>query len=517
LSHVLLSRNFVTGVQSNRLQAVAAGCGACVLAVLVGGALAQPSATRGAIAVVFAFSFAAVAVVSPRRALYAIVIWLALLGLVRRVSTSIAPPGELDLLLVVAPAVFAVLLAVSAGGPSRERTFLSSLVLALAVVAALSALNPLQGGFVVGLAGLFFVLVPISAFWIGRTLFDRRAIDSLFTLVGIASVLVALYGLSQTLIGFPAWDQLWIEARRDVYASLFVGEEAIRPFSTLSSSAEYARFLGVGAVVFLSTLLAKRHIVPLVGITVLIVAITYASTRTVMVLVMAALAVMTSAWLRLSVPVATIVAIGATALVPAIANVVLARIGDGNALPQLITHQLEGLADPLNPETSTLLIHLDLVRDGLASAVSEPLGYGAGRVTLAADRFGAESLSTEADPSNVAVAFGIPGLVLYSALLLVGLYKAYRLAVTDRDRASIAAIGLLVVTLFQWLTGGEYAVAFFPWLLLGWIDARTSDLTREGRSLGDQLEAANRGSFRWHRVGLMSPVTRAGDPRNRHA
>ena len=28
----------------------------------------------------------------------------------------------------------------------------------------------------------------------------------------------------------------------------------------------------------------------------------------------------------------------------------------------------------------------------------------------------------------------------------------------------------LVVTLLEWLTGGQYAVAFLVWLTLGWID-----------------------------------------------
>jgi hypothetical protein len=29
---------------------------------------------------------------------------------------------------------------------------------------------------------------------------------------------------------------------------------------------------------------------------------------------------------------------------------------------------------------------------------------------------------------------------------------------------------VLVITLLQWLNGGQYAVAFLVWLVLGWVD-----------------------------------------------
>jgi hypothetical protein len=42
--------------------------------------------------------------------------------------------------------------------------------------------------------------------------------------------------------------------------------------------------------------------------------------------------------------------------------------------------------------------------------------------------------------------------------------------VRRRDALSLVALGVLVVTLLEWLNGGQYAVAFFLWLTLGWID-----------------------------------------------
>jgi hypothetical protein len=37
-----------------------------------------------------------------------------------------------------------------------------------------------------------------------------------------------------------------------------------------------------------------------------------------------------------------------------------------------------------------------------------------------------------------------------------------------RDRAALAVMGLLVVTLGQWLNGGYYAISPLLWLLVGW-------------------------------------------------
>jgi hypothetical protein len=110
---------------------------------------------------------------------------------------------------------------------------------------------------------------------------------------------------------------------------------------------------------------------------------------------------------------------------------------------------------------------------------------GTGAVTIAGQKFGGKEQNTEADPSNAAVALGLPGVIAYVVLLCAAFGRAYRLAARRRDWLSAIALGLLVVTLLEWLTGGQYAVAFLVWLTLGWID-RTSDaaagVPAEGRA-----------------------------------
>jgi hypothetical protein len=110
------------------------------------------------------------------------------------------------------------------------------------------------------------------------------------------------------------------------------------------------------------------------------------------------------------------------------------------------------------------------------------LGLGTGAVTIASSKFGGEVRGTEADPSNAAVALGLPGLVAYSVLLVAGLRSAYRLAAVRRDARSLIALGLLVVTVLQWLNGGQYSAALLTWLSLGWIDQASDEQVAQGRA-----------------------------------
>jgi hypothetical protein len=112
---------------------------------------------------------------------------------------------------------------------------------------------------------------------------------------------------------------------------------------------------------------------------------------------------------------------------------------------------------------------------GIWSGFTNPLGRGISTVTIAGEKFGSQGGSTETDPSNVAIALGLPGLCLYLLIVWQGFAGAYRLAVTQRSTLAFAALGLLSVTFLQWLNGGQYAVAYLPWLVLGWVDRRSQE------------------------------------------
>jgi hypothetical protein len=161
-----------------------------------------------------------------------------------------------------------------------------------------------------------------------------------------------------------------------------------------------------------------------------------------------------------------VVVLGALPFV--VGQITPAKFG-GSPSDLLAAHQAQGLRDPFG-QASTLPGHIGQVVKGIRDGISNPLGRGVGSVTIAANKFGGTQSGTEGDPGNAAVAAGILGLAAYDVILVVGFGTVYRVAVVRRDWLSFAAIAMIVVTFLQWLNGGQYAVAFVPWLLLGWAD-----------------------------------------------
>ena len=197
---------------------------------------------------------------SARLLVPALMVWLAALGLVRRLLTELVEPTTFDLLLLVGPSVVIALLIATRsfrGGPVGKSR-LTILVTVLGVLAVAAALNPLNGSPVAGVAGLLFVLIPLLAYWIGMRIDETTLKESLF-IVGGLSLVAAAYGLYQSLGGFPSWDQHWIETSG--YAALNVGGE-IRAFSSFSSASEYAVYVAVGLIMVSAFLFGRARFLP---------------------------------------------------------------------------------------------------------------------------------------------------------------------------------------------------------------------------------------------------------------
>jgi hypothetical protein len=142
--------------------------------------------------------------------------------------------------------------------------------------------------------------------------------------------------------------------------------------------------------------------------------------------------------------------------------------GSGNPL---VAHQVGGVIDPLNPKQSTLLVHLALVGNGIRLAATHPLGVGTAATNIASVKLGGgynAGAATEVDVSNAFVALGIPGGFLYLAIIVLVLRLTARRYLNDRDPLVLAVLGLLIVTLGQWLNGGNYVLAPLVWLMIGW-------------------------------------------------
>lgn len=456
-----------------------AAAGVLVLALTgaaVGWLAADPLSLRLALAAALAALAVGVAAVSPHALLVGLVVWLSALGTVRRVIDGVAGDSSHDLLLLVGPFALVLLVAAAvARGGLASRTGLANAVLALMMLSLLGAVNPLQGSLATGVAGLLFVFVPMLAFWIGRGLCSDGTLRVVLMLVAALGIPAGLYGLAQTFVGFPAWDTGWIEtARAAKYLALDVSGTT-RPFSSFSSAAEYSVFVALALVLWVAFGFRSLRIPFVVApIGLLGTALFLSSTRGAVIVGAVALSLMACAGRRL--PILAALSLSAALLFGLSAGA--QRIGtDPNrtgTASSLVSHQIEGLADPLDPTTSTVGVHFSMVSAGLRSALDEPLGVGIGSISLAAVKFGGEVRGSEADPSNIAVALGIPGLIAYLFIVVLGFRGAYELARRQRDALSLAALGVLAVTVLQWLNGGHYAVAVLPWLVLGWVDRNSA-------------------------------------------
>ena len=154
----------------------------------------------------------------------------------------------------------------------------------------------------------------------------------------------------------------------------------------------------------------------------------------------------------------------------------------------LVQHVTDGLSDPFGP-TSTLPLHVAGVAQGLASTVVHPFGAGIGTVTLAAQKFGGATSGTELVLSDVGVALGFPGLLAYGAVVVLGIRTLYRVATLRRDFLAMVALAIPLVLFMRWLSGGQYATAILPWLMLGWADRQSQSKWQDKPSAIEAVRA----------------------------
>jgi hypothetical protein len=468
-----------------------AAAGGLLLLLVMGVAASSPPLLRAAIALPTVALFVTACLKSPQRSLVGLLLWLAVLGTVRRLLNPSGGASGSDPLLVVAPIVVAllVLIAVRRGAFSNT-TRLTKIVLVLCGLIAAAALNPMQGGLSVGAGGLLFVLVPVLWFWVGRAVVDDAFLTRVLRLLSFISLAAAVYGLFQVYRGFPSWDQRWIDTKG--YAALRVGE-SVRPFASFSSSSEYVGLLAIGMVLWACRLRRGNPIFPAAAAMALLSwALVVASVRGALVVVPVTLGVTFATSRGFGIARTAVVAILALFVLGLVVSQIEPAVSGGQASSALVSRQVSGLSDPFNPNTSTLPVHLDALVTGLREGFRQPLGRGLGVITLAGAKFGSGDdgsvgRSTDVDPSNVALAMGLPGLIVYGAVVYFALTLAFRRARYERSYLALTVLGVALVTLFQWLSGGNYAVAPLPWLLLGWLDRRAASAT-SGRPI--QLASA---------------------------
>ncbi len=420
----------------------------------------------------------------PGLAILATFAYLVLLASLRRLLIAEAGWSSADPMLLVGPLV-AIVAMVKLFALERRPLVpdaLSKLVLVVLLLTFLEVVNPDGGGIAAGLAGLLFTAVPLFWFFVGRELLDDTLVDRVLGLFLLLGTAVAVYGLLQTEVGFPPWDVNWLNVAAGAgYSSLNVGN-TVRAFGSFASSAEYALSVGA-ALVIAAAFVLRGRLWALLPMPILAIALFLASGRSALIL--AFLGVVIVAALRPRRPAAalavTVVTLGAAVGALHFAGSGLAASSSSS----LVSHQLGGITDPLNPSSSTLLLHLQLAWDGIKGSVHHPFGQGDAVTNNAAgvnpNSVTNQTQATEVDISNAFVTLGPLGGALYLITVLLVLYRAVTGYFAGRD-ALLAVIGVLVVALGQWLIGGDYALSPLCWLLIGAVAAgSTVALTRPTR------------------------------------
>jgi hypothetical protein len=167
----------------------------------------------------------------------------------------------------------------------------------------------------------------------------------------------------------------------------------------------------------------------------------------------------------------------------------LALILGGGGLVWGLTHagnlesQHEQISDNLARQADlietggTTGIHLELAWQGIEYGLENPLGAGIGSVTGAAAKFGGKRLSSEIDITNMFMATGAGGGVIYLILIVIAATTAIRHWHRDRSLVAYGIVGVLAITGLGWLSAGHYVITPLVWLTMGILDRLSSDTT----------------------------------------
>ena len=430
--------------------------------------------------------------VRPAFGTVASLVYLALIGGVRRWLIPLVGYSGNDPLLLVVPAVLvarAMTLRKQKGVHHSSR--LTTMTLWLLGLMLLQACNPLQEEIAVGIGGIVFYVIPMLWFFVGRQYGTVGGTRLLLRTIVVIGILAASYGLYQTWYGFNAGEMAWLNEMKTKgsYQALNVG--VIRAFSFFTSAAEYACFLGITFVVLWAAFLQGSWTaivpLPLIG-----VALFLESSRGIIVLTLFASSVIWAVQGR-SRPVW--IARGVVALVVGFCGLgwSISQLEDqefDERIDPLIGHQMEGFADPFS-EDSTAPGHADRVQSGIWYGITHPWGAGLGATTIAAGKFGGSDLGTEGDLSNLFVSLGIVGGILYAAVIFMALKTALEFWRLTRHWISLSIVGILVVQILNWLNTGQYSTVMLIWFLLGSMEGILAQLRMRMASLHEERRSTH--------------------------
>jgi len=404
----------------------------------------------------------------PKLGLITTFIFVALLGDLRRITEYFFRAPQFDPMLMIGPVMAIIFFVMPYKNKLTKTTTLSTLVIIMMALMLIQAFNPLQGDILVGLGGIFFGLIPLVWFWIGRKFADQKFFDNLsYKFIIPVGIAAAILGLYQVFVGFLPFEQNWINRIEWNFISLHAGG-TIRPFSFFVSPTEYAIF----SIIAASTLILKSNKKPLWLISPIIIAAAFLeASRGIVVISISALAIL-YAFRKTKNFSMVISKFLISILVLSIFTYFFAYFAKDysseNRVYHLIKRQTDGILKPTDPESSTLLGHISIVSNGFVTAWEKPFGLGLGK-TFSTTRLGGNKISTETDV-NIFISCGILGGILAILIVLNTFYTALRYWVKTKNDLAVFFLVILVISFLQWFNGAQYLISYLVWFCIGSLD-----------------------------------------------
>lgn len=456
--------------------------GVVIAIALAVGALssASPLIGRLVVGVIGMFIFAIIAISNRVAAVCLIIVWLALLGFLRRLLIPFVGWSEIDPLLLVGPGAAVVLMYVGRHAAAKvPRTMLSSTVLFLALWTVGQIFNPYERDFMVALQASIFYLPPLLWFFVGRGL-DADAHDKVLLTMFWVSIPVVALGMFHSLVGFLPFELTWLGVSGQS-AAVFLPGFRVRPFSTLVSPQEYGYFLSF-LICYLTARVAHpdKHRIWLFGYLGLAwIALFLQASRSIFLLTLVAVATVLVVRSRSIAALIGLFAVATALVLFSLATEAApsevreergeARSGDQGNPDVLVQHQVSGLVDP---SSSTFSLHMRLIERSIQDAFRRPLGAGISRGTIAEKNADpTANTSAESDLPNVMAGLGLPAGIALILLYLAGFAAVFYLELRHPSVRHLAWLGILVAATNQWLNGALYSVSSTLFLILGGVAA----------------------------------------------
>jgi hypothetical protein len=333
-----------------------------------------------------------------------------------------------------------------------------------------------------------FVLIPVIWFYFGQSI-KPTFFESVFPLIVVLGLITSLYGMYQLSVGFPSFEQYWID-NTEFYNSISVGGVE-RALATFSSAEEWGRYIEVGALIAFSfapgaATSARRYGWFLSG-GALSGMLLLTGQRTAMfglilgclVLLLMGARTWRNAVTRLVLVIAPLLLVAVLAKAPT--NDDMLSHGQDDRVGTVLSHTARGTLNPAQEES------LQERLKNWAFLATElipyrPLGIGIGGTSLAAWRFNSELDLPPIDSYFIStvITCGLPAALLFMWILVRATrmsWSSYRRAAVGSREARVwrVASTLMPVLVLNSMFGNTftlYSVAPVGWLLIGWISAQ---------------------------------------------